>query len=99
MNIKVQFSKSAIRDVNSIFDYIYLNAGENIARNYVEKIQNYCLSFATFPERGTLRSDLRSNLRLVPYKKSIVIAFIYVNGIVTILRVFGRGQNIEAELS
>jgi toxin ParE1/3/4 len=99
MKIKVRFSNRSLRDLNDLFEYILPRGGEIVARNYIEQIRGYCLKFEIFPERGVLRDDIRSNLRLIPYRKRVTIAIIYMNGVVTILRVFGRGQNIKLELS
>jgi toxin ParE1/3/4 len=46
-----------------------------------------------------LREDVRPGLRLIGYRRSAAIAFVYLDGVAIILRVFGRGRDVEAELS
>jgi toxin ParE1/3/4 len=98
MNAEVRFSLEALQDLDGLYAYITPRGGEAVARNYVTQIYSYCLSFETFPERGTLRKDLRPGLRMIGFRRRATIAFVYLNDVVTILRVFGRGLDVEAEL-
>jgi toxin ParE1/3/4 len=52
----------------------------------------------TFPERGITRSDMRPGLRLLGYRRQVTIAFTVHDGNVFILRILGRGQNVQSEL-
>lgn len=98
MKVEVRFSTHALRDLEGMYQYIASRGGDVIARDYISQIYDYCLSFETFPERGVSREDLRPGLRMVGYHRKATIAFAYRDGVVTILRVFGRGQDGEAEL-
>lgn len=98
MNIRVGFSKQAIADLQSIYDYIAPRGGERIARDYVARLYAYCLDFRVFPERGVRRDDLRPGLRLIGYRRQATIAFAMLGNNVTILRIFQRGRDIEALL-
>jgi toxin ParE1/3/4 len=98
MKAEIRFSTQALQDLHGMHEYIAPRGGEIVASKFVTLIYDYCLSFETFPERGVLREDLRPGLRLVGYRGHATIAFAYRDGVATILRVFGRGQDVEAEL-
>jgi toxin ParE1/3/4 len=51
-----------------------------------------------FPQRGTLREDIRPGLRLVPYRDSAEIAFTIDRDEVLIVGVFYGGQDYEIAL-
>jgi toxin ParE1/3/4 len=94
MKYRVTLSPEAIEDFQRLFDYLLPEAGEIIARDYVRKIYDYCMSFETFPERGT-RRDEREGLRTVGFRRKATIAFQVADGVVTIIRLFHGGQNVE----
>ena len=65
MTYTVDISVAAKADLFAIYDYIAERAGAEIALRFIERIEAYCLGFATMPERGTRRADLRLGLRTV----------------------------------
>jgi toxin ParE1/3/4 len=71
----VIFSQSAEDDLIAIYDYIAERASADIALQFIERIEAYCLGFATAPERGTKRDDLRPNLRMVGFRRRATILF------------------------
>ena len=71
----VIFSASAKADLFAIYDYVADRAGTEIAFRFAERIEAYCLGFATAPERGTLRDDLRPGLRTVGLRRRATILF------------------------
>lgn len=91
----VRFSARAIEDLGEIFDYLLPLAGEQVARRHVAELHAYCIGLEQFPKRGTIRDDLRPGLRLVGFNRQATIAFAVRDGKVTILRVFGRGRDVE----
>jgi toxin ParE1/3/4 len=64
----------------------------------VARIYQYCLDMGTFPERGARRDDIWQGLRLVGFERKATIAIEVMADEVRIMRVFGRGQDVEAEL-
>ncbi|MFF0953118.1 type II toxin-antitoxin system RelE/ParE family toxin [Rhizobium leguminosarum] len=95
MNYTVIFAPEASDDLENLLVYLIDEAGPETARNYIDKIVDYCLSFETFPERGAVRDDLRPGLRVVGYRSKASIAFVVEEDIVSILRVFHRGQDVR----
>jgi plasmid stabilization system protein ParE len=94
MSYRVVFSPEAIQDFNDLHAYILPEAGAKRARDYIARLYDHCLDFATFPERGTRRDDLAPGLRIVGYRRRAAIAFKVEGDDVTILRVFHHGRNI-----
>ncbi|MBO0140604.1 type II toxin-antitoxin system RelE/ParE family toxin [Agrobacterium sp. Ap1] len=93
----VVFSPRAIRDLDEIFRYLASEMGVAAARGYVGKIRNYCAGFATFPHRGMRRDDIRPGIRMVGYRYKATIAFDIEKQTVTILRIYHRGRDIDAD--
>jgi toxin ParE1/3/4 len=54
----------------------------------------YCLGFATFPERGTRRDDLRPGLRTIGFGRRVTIAFHVSDDRVTIDRILYAGRDL-----
>ena len=77
----------------AIFDYVTSVAGISVATNYVYRIETFITNLDIASERGQLRGDIRSGLRVVGFEKRLVVAFRVDESRVTILRVFARGQN------
>jgi toxin ParE1/3/4 len=75
MTFTVGFTSSAKADFFAIYDYIAERAGAEIALRFIESIEAYCLGFATMPERGTKRDDLRPGLRTVGFRRRATILF------------------------
>jgi toxin ParE1/3/4 len=93
----VVFTPRAERQLDSLFTYIADRSGESRADNFVSAIVADCLSLSTFPERGTKRDDIRSNLRTKGYRRRVTIAF-SVNASVNIVAIHGvfyGGQDYE----
>jgi plasmid stabilization system protein ParE len=97
MNFHVVFAPAASEDLENLLIYLAARMGAERARLYVDEIQAYCLNFSTFPKRGMKRSDLRSGLRLVGYRRRATIAFEVTGDVVIIARIFYRGRNVELD--
>lgn len=86
----------AIAQLQDLEDYIAANASPAIGQQYVEAIIGYCHELATFPQRGTMRDDVRPGLRTLSYRGRTVIVFVVGDGRVDILGIFYGGQNWES---
>ncbi len=97
MTYTVVFSAPAEADLNAIYDYIAERAGAEIALRFIESIEAYCLGFATMPERGTKRDDLRPGLRTVGFRRRATILFQVRRAIrpVAIHGIYYAGRNLE----
>ncbi|MGJ8530183.1 type II toxin-antitoxin system RelE/ParE family toxin [Maritalea sp.] len=89
----VEISEGARRDLFALYDWIANAGSPNNALAYVERIKDFCTSLDLASERGTLRDDVRPNLRTVGFERSATIAFIVEEDQVVILRIFYAGRN------
>lgn len=96
MTKPVTLSDEAISDLDDIFEWIADAAHPAIAQAYVDRLKAYCLSFARFPERGTLRPTLHTGLRTIGFRRQVTIVFTVRDNDVLILRIARRGRDIDA---
>jgi toxin ParE1/3/4 len=96
---QVIITPEALEQLRAIERYIAGASGyPMIAERYVDALLSYCESLDMFPQRGTLREDIRPGLRLVPYRDSAEIAFTIDRDEVWIVGVFYGGQDYETAL-
>jgi toxin ParE1/3/4 len=91
---KLIYRPLAEEDLEAIYSLI---AQDSPARafNFVEQIQQRCDLLRDSPEQGRKRPDLRSGLRVIPYGRSVVIAYQVAGDTIEILRIFYGGQDYE----
>ena len=94
MKYEVRFSQRAEDDLVEVLSIIVERAGEQVAPRYVDTLVAYCMSFENFPHRGS-RSDVRSGLRLVGFRRRATIAFIVRSNRVVIVPIFHRGRKVD----
>ncbi len=70
---------------------------ERIAAQYVERIGGFLASFDTFPERGTVRDEIRAGLRIVGFERSVSLAFLVEDTDVIFLRIMSGGKQFPAD--
>lgn len=95
MRYHVRFHVAAKRDITDLLTELAVKAGARIASNFVDRIIEYCLSFETFPERGTRHDDIASGLRTVGWRRRATIAFAIEGETVVILRILYAGRTLE----
>lgn len=96
---EVIFAPEALADLTGLYDRIAAGASPERALAYIERLQRYCLGFATFPERGTRRDDLRPGLRTIGYRRRVTVAFHVTPERVVIDRVLYGGRDVEGLLA
>lgn len=89
----VRFAETAYADLDSIDDLITEFAGSEVALRFIDRIEAYCLSFATFPQRGELLSGSNTGIRKIGFERRVTILFSVTDNTVTVLRVLYGGQN------
>ncbi|KAB1072086.1 type II toxin-antitoxin system RelE/ParE family toxin [Methylobacterium planeticum] len=98
MTSRVRFSPEARDDLLALRRYIAGEAGAAAAAAFTEAIVAYCESFATFPERGRRRDDIRPGLRVIGFRRRATIAFALHGTDVLVLGVLYAGRDIERAL-
>jgi plasmid stabilization system protein ParE len=95
----VRFAPHAEDDLAGLFDYIAAAASPEIAGRYVDELIAYCETIATFPDRGTLRDDIRPGLRTTAFRGRVVIAYATIDDAVVILAIYYGGRDYETLLT
>ena len=95
MTIEVVFAPEAENDLIALYDYLADATSADRALTYAERIRSYCLSFKTFPERGTSREDVRAGLRTIGFERRVTIAFHLTSERVVIDRILYGGRDVE----
>ena len=98
MAYEIVFSPEARADLEQLYLYIAERSGEETALSYVERIENHCLSFADFPERGLSRDDLLPGLRVIGFERRVSIAFHVDRDRVTFDRILYGGRDVDVVL-
>ncbi|HEY1612429.1 MAG TPA: type II toxin-antitoxin system RelE/ParE family toxin [Rhizomicrobium sp.] len=96
---EIVFSPEAKADLIEIYDYIALASNAVRAMGFIGRIERTCHSLSNFPQRGTLRDDVRPGLRVVGFERRVSIAFAIGRRRVTILRVLYGGRDLNRALS
>ena len=91
----VVFAESAQADLDDIFAWIADQAGLEVARSYTRRIEQFCRNMTPFPQRGTVRDDIRPGLRTVGFERRVTIAFTVVGDDLIILRILYAGRSLD----
>lgn len=95
---KVRLTDKAEFDLLHIYRYISNKSSSRaVARGYISRIRAFLADFETFPERGTVRSELREGLSIVGFERRISIAFVVEGDVVVVLRVLCAGQQFRKD--
>ncbi|MER9730375.1 type II toxin-antitoxin system RelE/ParE family toxin [Mesorhizobium sp. M0217] len=95
MKYRVRFHAAAQQDIAELLAELAPRAGVDAALNFVGRIVDYCLSFETFPERGTRHDEIAPGLRTVGWRRRAAIAFEVTGDTVIILRILYAGRTLE----
>lgn len=95
MRYRVFFSPEAQTDLLDLYDYIAERSDSDRALGYIERIEEWCRSLHTFPERGHRRDDVRSGMRVMGFEHRTSIAFQVGSETVVILRISYGGRQVE----
>jgi toxin ParE1/3/4 len=98
MALKLAYRPRAQEDLEAVYRFIAQDSPTR-AYSFVERIQKRCELLGDSPEQGRARPDLAPDLRIIPYGRSVVIAYRIVGDTVEVLRVFYGGQDYEAIMS
>lgn len=98
MTYQVVFTLKAEVHLDELYRFIADAATPDVAAGYVDAVVRYCEGLAEFPQRGSLRDDIRPGLRTTSYRKRTVVAFVVLGDAVAILGIFHGGRDYEAIL-
>nr|WP_295987333.1 type II toxin-antitoxin system RelE/ParE family toxin [uncultured Agrobacterium sp.] len=94
----VRLSPEAQTDLVQIHSNVVRKSGSAVtADRYIERVGAFLASLNVFPERGTVRNEVRSGLRIIGFERSASMAFVVEHDDVVVLRVLVKGQEFEGE--
>jgi toxin ParE1/3/4 len=92
----VVFSPESEAQPVAPYRYIAARASPAIAQRFTEAIVTRCEALADMPRSGKARGDLRRGLRVISFRRRVVIAYALAEGdAVTILALYYGGQDWE----
>lgn len=94
----VIFTPLAERQIQGLYDYIAVRAGDHSAATYIDRVVAFCKRLETFPVRGTARDDILAGLRTIGFERRITVAFMVLDDSVLIEGIFYGGQDFESTL-
>jgi toxin ParE1/3/4 len=94
--LPVVYRLAAIEDLEAIYLLILEVSGSSqTARGFVGRIMARCRRIGNVPSGGRPRDDLAPGLRLVPFERAAVIAYVTQRDRVEITNVFYGGRDYE----
>ncbi|HEY3800656.1 MAG TPA: type II toxin-antitoxin system RelE/ParE family toxin [Caulobacteraceae bacterium] len=96
MNRRAVFGRRALADLRENGAWIAERASDRTAARYLHRLRACCERFDIFPERGTLRGDLRPGIRIIGFERRITVAFPVFEEAVLIACLFYGGRDIES---
>ena len=88
------YSNQAQADLDEIFDFIAADNPRR-ARSWIEEIRQTCRGLRDAPLIGTARPDLQRDLRIMTFRRRVIIAYRVQPEQIEILRVFTGGRDYE----
>ena len=95
MSHRVAFSADARIDIEDLFDFIAKQADPATALGYIERLERWCQVLSSFPNRGTVRDDIRPGLRVIGFERRVAVAFVVGSDTVLIERLLYGGRDLR----
>ncbi len=83
--------------MRSIRAFIGRRTSTTVAASYVARITSFIAGLKSFPERGTVRDEIRPGLRLIGFERRVTVAFLVDGDDVVILRILYAGRQFDVE--
>jgi toxin ParE1/3/4 len=93
--VRVIFTPLAVRQIESLHEYIAAHSSEKRADGYVKRIVAFCKGLTTFPLRGAQRNDLVPGLRVIGFERRASIAFVVTESVILVEGIFYAGRDFE----
>jgi len=90
----VDFLAGAVDDLDALYRFISEKASYEIADGYLARVEQSCLSLATFPQRGTAIPGRVTGLRTMGFEHRVTILFRVKKERVEILRILYGGRDL-----
>ena len=91
----VRFLAPAEADLRRLYLYILEEGGDEVAEQYVDRIEAACMALERFPKRGRPRDDISAGLRTLNFERRATIGCRVAKSRVEIIRIFFGGQDYD----
>lgn len=95
---EVRFLAEAIDDLDALYSYIAKQSSFEIADGYLARIERFCFSLQSFPQRGTVVAGDVPGLRTMGFEHRVTILFRVGDERVEILRILYGGRDLGPQL-
>jgi toxin ParE1/3/4 len=95
LTFEVLLGPKAREDLQDIYDWIANQAGNDVADNYLDRIERVMGKLTEMPNRGTPRDDLVPGLRTIPFERRATITYVVTGQTVEVLRVVHAGRDLR----
>ena len=94
---RIVFRPEAEADIFDLYDYVaQASSSLKIAFEFTERVRNTCMKLEHFPERGTMRNEIKNGLRILIHERNTVIAYFITDDNVEITNIFHGGRDWES---
>lgn len=94
MRYRLRLTREARQDIDALARYIAERVDQTVALAYLDRLQAFLGRLSAFPERGTVRAEIRPGLRIIGFEGRLAIAFVVKDDEVRILRVLPGGRRL-----
>src|SRR4051794_28824473 len=95
MEYTVRLLPAAKEDLRGIHKYIARKSSPAIASRYAGRIRAFLAGFSRYPMRGSVRNDVRSDIRIVGFEGRVSIAFFVEGDEVLIAGILYAGRQLS----
>lgn len=95
MTLSVRLTDDAQNDLFEIGSWIADQAGRDVARGFLNQIENICYGLGEFPFRGSPRDEITLGLRSVSYKRRTTIFYVTSDNEVVIVHILHGGRDVD----
>ena len=95
---RVLFLAPALDDLYELYRYIARKSSRETADGYLARLETFCKSLRTLPQRGTAVPGRVAGLRRMGFERRACILFRVAEDRVEILRILYGGQDLEPVL-
>lgn len=93
-----ELSIEADQDISDIYDYTYLEFGDDQAITYLADLEPVLLKLVDYPELGRARPEIRAGLRSFAYQNHVIFYRILETHI-RVVRVLHGSRDLPSTLS
>jgi toxin ParE1/3/4 len=94
---RITYRPDAVADLEELFRYLVRRgAAAPVARRFVGRVRDRCRRICEAPLGGSPRDDLAPGIRIAPFERRAVIAYLVTGDRVEIVNIFYGGRDYEA---